>query len=143
MKKVIVTGGSGFIGSNLIQLLLKKKYFVINIDKFSYSANPYNIKDFNPNQQEKLRKKLFSKKMMNPVITNTELFRIDRETSKKETERADGEKLIHKIGVGGIILDMFGTHLHDKSKMVKHAVSTESIDFLTKLLSFKDSTAHT
>ena len=33
MKKIIVTGGSGFIGSNLIHLLLQKKYFVINIDK--------------------------------------------------------------------------------------------------------------
>ena len=50
MKKVIVTGGSGFIGSNLIQLLLKKKYFVINIDKSSYSANPYNVKDFKYNK---------------------------------------------------------------------------------------------
>ena len=46
MKKIVVTGGSGFIGSNLIQLLLKKKYFVINIDKLSYSANPYNVKNF-------------------------------------------------------------------------------------------------
>ena len=45
MKKVVVTGGSGFIGSNLVKHLLKKKYFVINIDKVSYSANPYNIKD--------------------------------------------------------------------------------------------------
>ena len=50
MKKIIVTGGSGFIGSNLIQLLLKKKYFVINIDKSSYSANPYNVKDFKKNK---------------------------------------------------------------------------------------------
>ena len=50
MKKVIVTGGSGFIGSNLIRLLLKKKYFVINIDKSSYSANPYNVKDFKKNK---------------------------------------------------------------------------------------------
>ena len=33
MKKIIVTGGSGFIGSNLIEYLIKKKYFVINIDK--------------------------------------------------------------------------------------------------------------
>ena len=40
MKKVIVTGGSGFIGSNLVKLLLNKNYFVINIDKLSYSANP-------------------------------------------------------------------------------------------------------
>ncbi len=46
MKKVIVTGGLGFIGSNLIKILLKKKYFVINIDKVSYSSNFYNVKKF-------------------------------------------------------------------------------------------------
>ena len=45
IKKVIVTGGYGFIGSNLIKYLLKKNYFVINIDKLSYSANLYNLKD--------------------------------------------------------------------------------------------------
>jgi len=45
MKKIIVTGGSGFIGSNLVKFLLNKNYFVINIDKLSYSANPYNLKE--------------------------------------------------------------------------------------------------
>ena len=50
MKKFIVTGGSGFIGSNLIKYLLKKKYNVINIDNLSYSANPYNLKDFKNNK---------------------------------------------------------------------------------------------
>ncbi len=39
MKKIIVTGGSGFIGSNLVNFLIKKKYFVINIDKLTYSSN--------------------------------------------------------------------------------------------------------
>ncbi len=47
MKKIVVTGGSGFIGSNLIDYLLKKNFFIINIDKSSYSANPYNVKNFN------------------------------------------------------------------------------------------------
>jgi len=50
MKKIIVTGGAGFIGSNLVKYLLKKKYFVINIDKLSYSANPYNLKKMHNNK---------------------------------------------------------------------------------------------
>ena len=47
MKKIIITGGYGFIGSNLISILIKKKYFIINIDKYSYSSNKYNLKDIN------------------------------------------------------------------------------------------------
>jgi dTDP-glucose 4,6-dehydratase len=43
MKTIIVTGGLGFIGSNLIRLISKKNYFVINIDKGSYASNPKNI----------------------------------------------------------------------------------------------------
>jgi len=46
MKKIIVTGGLGFIGSNLIKLLIKKNYFVINIDKVNYASNFYNTKNF-------------------------------------------------------------------------------------------------
>ena len=42
MKKIIVTGGSGFIGSNLVNFLIQKNFFVINIDKQSYSSNDYN-----------------------------------------------------------------------------------------------------
>jgi len=49
MQKIIVTGGLGFIGSNLIELLLKNNYFVINIDKVSYSSNHYNVKEFDNN----------------------------------------------------------------------------------------------
>jgi len=45
-ENLIVTGGLGFIGSNLINLLIKKKYYVINIDKISYASNFYNTRDF-------------------------------------------------------------------------------------------------
>jgi len=50
MKKFVVTGGSGFIGSNLVKFLLKKNFFVINIDKLSYAANPYNLKKVSKNK---------------------------------------------------------------------------------------------
>ena len=49
MKKIIVTGGSGFIGSNLINFLIKRKIFVINIDKLTYSSN--RIKNKNRNKR--------------------------------------------------------------------------------------------
>ena len=48
--KIIVTGGLGFIGSNLIDLLLKNNFFVINLDKISYSSNFYNVKEFTENK---------------------------------------------------------------------------------------------
>ena len=45
MKKIVVTGGNGFIGSNLVNFLLTKKYFVINIDKNKYSNGSYLLKN--------------------------------------------------------------------------------------------------
>ena len=50
MPNIIVTGGLGFIGSNLIELLLQKKYIVINVDKNTYSSNFYNVKEFKKNK---------------------------------------------------------------------------------------------
>tara|TARA_B100001996_G_C18628507_1_gene580797 strand:+ start:230 stop:1252 length:1023 start_codon:yes stop_codon:yes gene_type:complete len=50
MHKVLVTGGLGFIGSNLIHMLLNKKIKVINVDKITYSSNFYNTKDI-PNKK--------------------------------------------------------------------------------------------
>jgi len=56
MKKIIVTGGLGFIGSNLIDLLLKRNFKVINIDKISYSSNFYNTKEFKNSKNYKFIK---------------------------------------------------------------------------------------
>ena len=56
MKKIIVTGGLGFIGSNLIKLLIKKNYYVINIDKVSYASNFYNTRNFSNKKNYKFVK---------------------------------------------------------------------------------------
>ena len=68
MKKVLVTGGLGFIGSNLIKLLLKKNYYVINIDKVSYSSNKYNLKEHDNNKNYKFIKLDINSKKLTKIF---------------------------------------------------------------------------
>ncbi len=70
MQKIIVTGGLGFIGSNLIEELLKKNYFVINLDKISYASNFYNTKDFKKQKNYKFIKFDLNNKKKFKIILN-------------------------------------------------------------------------
>jgi dTDP-glucose 4,6-dehydratase len=68
-KNIIVTGGLGFIGSNLIDFLISKKYSVINLDKVSYSSNFYNLKEYKNNVKYKFIKcDLNSKKILSIMM---------------------------------------------------------------------------
>ena len=42
--KVLVTGGFGFIGANLVHRLLESNYQVVVLDKMTYAANPKSLK---------------------------------------------------------------------------------------------------
>ena len=69
MNKIIVTGGLGFIGSNLVELLLKKNFYVINIDKKTYSSNLYNIREFKNSKRYKFIKLDIANKKIKKVLT--------------------------------------------------------------------------
>ena len=45
MKKILVTGGAGFIGSNFVRMVLSEHpdCFVVNLDKLSYAGNLENL----------------------------------------------------------------------------------------------------
>ena len=54
--RIIVTGGSGFIGSHLVHLLIKKKHIVLNIDKLSKFSVNESLDDLKKNKKYNFKK---------------------------------------------------------------------------------------
>ena len=84
MQKILVTGGLGFIGSNLIKMLLGKGYKVLNIDKINYASNFYNTKNFKMNNNYKfVNCDIINKKKLNSIVLKykpTGIFHLAAET---------------------------------------------------------------
>jgi len=47
--RVLITGGSGFLGNNLVRFFLRKGSQVLNYSKETYAINPFSMKDLESN----------------------------------------------------------------------------------------------
>ncbi len=46
-RKILITGGAGFIGSHVVRLMVNKypNYLIVNLDALTYAGNPANLRD--------------------------------------------------------------------------------------------------
>jgi dTDP-glucose 4,6-dehydratase len=136
MKKIIVTGGLGFIGSNLIKLLLKKNYYVINIDRVTYSSNFYNTKEFKSNKNYKFIKCDINNKKIETIFNKYKPMGIFNLAAETHVDRSiDGPKSFIDSNILGVfnILEIFKRFIKKNIKSKLIHISTDEVygDILT------------
>jgi dTDP-glucose 4,6-dehydratase len=126
MKTVLVTGGLGFIGSNLIKILNKKKYFVINIDKVSYASNYRNISK-NIKNYKFYKLNINSKYLITKILKQYSPSIIFNVAAETHVDRSiDGPKEFIKSNILGVFNLLEAIRVYKKKIKLIH-ISTDEV----------------
>jgi dTDP-glucose 4,6-dehydratase len=105
MKKILVTGGAGFIGSNFINYILKSRddYFIVNLDKLTYAGNLENLKNCESNKNYVFIKgDIVNSELVNYIFEKYEIKYVINFAAESHVDRSiSGSEIFFRTNVIG------------------------------------------
>ena len=104
-KTVLVTGGLGFIGSNLVLHLIKLNYFVIILDKKTYSSNLMNLKNIKRSQFKLIISDINNKLEISKIFKKYNPIGVFNLAAETHVDRSiDNPEIFVKSNVNGVLV---------------------------------------
>ena len=133
-KKILVTGGAGFIGSHVVSLFVEKypEYHIFNLDALTYAANLNNLKEIqSKNNYTFLHGDITNEKYINSIFKKYKFDNIIHLAAESHVDRSILNPLsFAKTNILGTInllnsfKDLWGNDLKDK---IFYHVSTDEV----------------
>jgi dTDP-glucose 4,6-dehydratase len=137
INNLLITGGAGFIGSNLIRYLFKQPDFtgrLVNVDKLTYAGNLENLidvqADFGPTRYFFERADICDQEAMRAVMERYDVDAVIHLAAESHVDRSIcGPAEFIKTNVYGTfsLLEAARTVWQDRRDVVFHHVSTDEV----------------
>ena len=129
MKKVLVTGGAGFIGSNFINHILNKRddYFIVNLDKLTYAGNLENLSGVQDKQNYVFVKgDVVNRELVEYLFDKYEIDHVINFAAESHVDRSIlGSEIFYRTNVVGTAVLLEAARNHNVKKFLQ--VSTDEV----------------
>jgi len=104
-KSILVTGGIGFIGSNLVKHLTELNYFVVILDKKTYSSNLSNLKKIDKKKYKLFLIDINNAKAVFKILKKYKPISVFNLAAETHVDRSiDNPEIFVKSNINGVVV---------------------------------------
>ncbi|WP_115461349.1 dTDP-glucose 4,6-dehydratase [Winogradskyella aurantiaca] len=147
-KKVLITGGCGFIGSHVVRLFVNKypQYNIFNLDALTYSGNLENLVDIeNASNYTFLKNDINDADSINHLFKSYKFDSVIHLAAESHVDRSISDPLqFAKTNILGTInlLDSFKKHAQGENRLFYHISTDEVYGTLGETGLFNETTSY-